>query len=128
GAREAFTEGRSVRQWLEHLYEPTRAGLAEAGLPAPSFEEFWASDGLELPQEADGGGLLRAFREDPVGAPLKTPSGRIEVFSSAVASFGEPDCPGHPAWLPPADAPSAAAPLMLVANQPATRLHSQLDF
>src|SRR5882724_10360679 len=27
GAREAFTEGRSVRQWLEHLYEPTRAGL-----------------------------------------------------------------------------------------------------
>src|SRR5579872_640872 len=40
GAREAFTEGRSVRQWLEHLYEPTRAGLAAAGLPAPSFAEF----------------------------------------------------------------------------------------
>ncbi len=38
GAREAFTEGRSVRQWLEHLYEPTRTALAEKGLPAPSFD------------------------------------------------------------------------------------------
>ena len=28
GAREAFTEGRNVRQWLEHLYEPTRTALA----------------------------------------------------------------------------------------------------
>lgn len=128
GAREAFTEGRDVRQWLEYLYEPTRAGLANAGLPAPSFTEFWAGHGLELPQEPDDGGLLRAFKEDPVGAPLKTPSGRIEVFSSTIAGFGESDCPGHPAWLSPADAPSARAPLMLIANQPATRLHSQLDF
>jgi biotin/methionine sulfoxide reductase len=128
GAREAFTEGRSARQWLEHLYEPTRASLEKMGLPAPSFAEFWAGHGLELPQEPDDGGYLRAFKEDPAGAPLKTPSGRIEVFSSTIASFGEPDCPGHPAWLPPAEAPSANAPLMLVANQPSTRLHSQLDF
>lgn len=128
GARETFTEGRSVRQWLEHLYEPTRAGLAKLGLAAPSFAEFWAGNGLELPQEPDDGGRLRAFREDPLGAPLQTPSGRIEVFSSTIASFGEPDCLGHPAWLPPVDVPSADAPLRLVANQPSTRLHSQLDF
>jgi len=128
GARDTFTEGRSVRQWLEHLYEPTRAGLEKMGLPAPSFAEFWAGHGLELPQAPDDGGYLRSFKEDPAGAPLKTPSGRIEVFSSTIASFEEPDCPGHPAWLPPADVPSAQAPLMLVANQPRTRLHSQLDF
>ena len=30
GAREPFTEGRTSRQWLEHLYEPTRASLASA--------------------------------------------------------------------------------------------------
>jgi biotin/methionine sulfoxide reductase len=128
GAREAFTEGRSVRQWLEYLYEPTRAGLEEAGLPAPSFAEFWAGDGLELPQAPDDGGYLRAFKKDPDGAPLKTPSGRIEVFSETVASFGESDCLGHPAWLAPSDVPSVNAPLILVANQPSTRLHSQLDF
>ena len=32
GARAGFTEGRSVREWLEHLYEPTREGLAEQGI------------------------------------------------------------------------------------------------
>ena len=128
GAREAFTEGRDVRQWLEHLYEPTRAGLAEQALPARGFDEFWTSEGIDLPQEADDGGSLRAFRNDPNNAPLPTPSGRIEIFSETIASFGEADCLGHPAWLAPADSPRADAPLHLVANQPATRLHSQLDF
>lgn len=128
GKREAFTEGRSVRQWLEYLYEPTRAGLAEKGLDAPDFATFWAGDGLDLPQQPDDGGLLRAFRDNPDKAPLRTPSGRIEVFSETIAGFGEATCPGHPTWLGPANTPSAAAPLHLVANQPATRLHSQLDF
>jgi biotin/methionine sulfoxide reductase len=128
GAREAFTEGRDVAQWLEYLYEPTRLGLSQRGLPAPSFEEFWAGDCLDLPQEADDGGRLRAFRNDPEAAPLSTPSGRIEIFSQVIAGFGEADCLGHPTWLTPANAPTPHAPLYLVANQPSTRLHSQLDF
>src|SRR5579864_4953028 len=128
GAREAFTEGRDVRQWLEHLYGATRTALAGQGLPAPSFDEFWAGEGFDLPQEPDDGGLLRAFRNDPNRAPLSTPTGRIEIFSETIAGFNEADCPGHPAWLAPADVPRADAPLHLLANQPATRLHSQLDF
>lgn len=128
GAREAFTEGRSTRQWLEHLYEPTRAALAAKGLPAPGFAAFWESDGYELPQQEDDGGNLRAFRQDPEGKPLPTPSGKLEIFSETIASFGEADCPGHPTWLGPVHVPDAAAPYVLVANQPRTRLHSQLDF
>ena len=68
GARDAFTEGRNVRQWLEHLYEPTRKALADSDFPAPSFDEFWVGDGLILPQQPDDGGLLRRFRDDPEGA------------------------------------------------------------
>ncbi len=128
GTGAAFTEGRTVRQWLEFLYEPTRAALAEQGLPAPSFEEFWASGGLNLPQQPDDGGRLRQFRDDPAGRPLPTPSGKIEIFSTKIASFNEPDCPGHPTWIAPTDVPSTSSPLFLVANQPATRLHSQFDF
>jgi biotin/methionine sulfoxide reductase len=128
GRREAFTKGRSARQWLEFLYEPTRAALQAQGLAAPDFETFWNGEGLELPQQADDGGKLRAFREDPDASPLSTPSGRIEVFSSTIASFGEATCAGHPTWLGPANATSDVAPLHLVANQPTTRLHSQLDF
>ncbi|CAN7681971.1 molybdopterin guanine dinucleotide-containing S/N-oxide reductase [Bradyrhizobium sp. LjRoot220] len=128
GAREAFTEGRNVRQWLEHLYEPTRKALAGMDLPAPGFDEFLAGDGLILPQAPDDGGQLRRFRDDPEGARLPTPSGKIEIFSETIAGFQEADCPGHPTWLAPAQVPAPAAPLILVANQPATRLHSQLDF
>jgi biotin/methionine sulfoxide reductase len=128
GAREAFTEGRSVRQWLEHLYEPTREGLAAMGLPAPSFAAFWAGEGLRLPQQADDGGYLRAFRDDPTARPLPTPSGRLEIFSDTIAGFGEADCPGHPTWLGAAYVPNETTPFVLVANQPRTRLHSQFDF
>ncbi len=128
GAGPAFTEGRSAGDWLRHLYEPTRKGLAARGLPAPSFEEFWVQGELVLPQEEDDGGILREFRADPEAHPLPTPSGRIEIASATIAGFGYADCPGHPTWLPPAEAPDAAAPLRLIANQPATRLHSQFDF
>jgi biotin/methionine sulfoxide reductase len=132
GVDRAFTEGRTARQWLEHLYEPTRRGLAELGYPAPDFDEFWRAGELVLPTHAWDGGIVRAFRHDPQAAPLPTPSGKIEISSAAIASFGYADCPGHPTWLPPsygADTDRAARfPLYLVANQPATRLHSQLDF
>ncbi|NDZ15752.1 Asp-tRNA(Asn)/Glu-tRNA(Gln) amidotransferase GatCAB subunit C [Variovorax sp. WS11] len=128
GRQQAFTEGRDTRQWLAHLYEKTRAGLEAQGLDAPDFESFWQRGEIVLPQKPDDGGILRAFRVDPDGHPLPTPSGKVQVSSSAIAGFGYTDCPGHPAWLPPSEMPDSAYPLWLVANQPATRLHSQLDF
>ena len=123
GAGHAFTEGRDTQAWLRHLYEPTRAAL-----DAPGFDAFWANGELPLPESPDTGGILAAFRADPAGHPLPTPSGRIEIASATIAGFGYDDCPGHPAWLPPTEPPTPATPLWLVANQPATRLHSQLDF
>src|SRR4051794_32433877 len=132
GFADRFTEGRSPRQWLEHIYEPTRQALAERGRNAPSFSEFWEQGELELPTAPWDGGIVRAFRRDPDGAPLPTPSGRIEIASATIAGFDYPDCPGHPTWMEPVEnliSPRAARfPLQLIANQPATRLHSQLDF
>jgi biotin/methionine sulfoxide reductase len=128
GVEDAFTEGRTSREWLRHLYARTEQALCEQGSPAPDFDAFWAAGTLRLPQAPDDGGPWRAFRENPDANPLPTPSGRIEIFSETVAGFGEASCPGHPAWLPPEEAPGAGTPLHLVANQPATRLHSQLDF
>jgi len=128
GAREAFTEGRTAREWLAHLYEPARVSLAAQGFAAPSFEEFWDSGSLSVPQQLDDGGSLRRFRDDPIAHPLRTPSGRIEIFSAKIAGHGDADCPGHPVWLEKTDVPRRGSPLFLIANQPATRLHSQLDF
>ncbi|HEX5452809.1 MAG TPA: molybdopterin-dependent oxidoreductase [Stellaceae bacterium] len=132
GFAEAFTEGRSARQWLEHLYEETHRTLAKRGVNAPAFDEFWEDGELLLPTLPWDGGIVRDFRRNPETAPLPTPSGKIEISSATIAGFGYADCPGHPTWLPPVEAagPMEAArfPLHLVANQPATRLHSQLDF
>ncbi|MBE9607699.1 molybdopterin guanine dinucleotide-containing S/N-oxide reductase [Acetobacteraceae bacterium H6797] len=128
GKRQEFTEGRSTREWLAFLYEKSRAALEARGEPAPSFEEFWEKGEILLPEQPDTGGVLGAFRRDPEGSPLETPSGKVEIFSETIDGFGYDDCLGHPAWLPKRYVPSAEAPLWLVANQPATRLHSQLDF
>ena len=128
GCGDAFTEGRTSEQWLRHLYKTTQDALAAKGLDAPDFDEFWRRGELVLPQRPHDGGTLRAFRNDPEGHPLPTPSGRIEIFSETVAGFGYDDCPGHPTWLPPSDMVSETHPLQLVANQPASRLHSQFDF
>jgi biotin/methionine sulfoxide reductase len=132
GFAAEFTEGRSARQWLQHLYEATRHQLLARGVDAPDFKEFWEEGELLLPTLPWDGGIVGAFRRNPTAAPLPTPSGKIEIASATIASFCYPDCPGHPAWLPPgegANSPMAAHfPLQLIANQPATRLHSQLDF
>ncbi|WP_181781654.1 molybdopterin-dependent oxidoreductase [Pseudonocardia pini] len=125
GFEERFTEGRTPREWLVRMWERTEKALADRGFPAPSFEEFWAAGEHELPPGPDDGGVLAALR---TGAPLHTESGKVQLASEVIASFGYADCPGHPAWLPPSEPPSAEFPLWLVSNQPATRLHSQLDF
>jgi biotin/methionine sulfoxide reductase len=63
---------------------------------------------------------------------LPTPSGKIEIFCEEIAGFGYDDCPGHPVWMEPAEwlgSPTAERlPLHLISNQPAHKLHSQLDF
>jgi biotin/methionine sulfoxide reductase len=128
GRLDAFSEQRDARQWLLHLYERTRHAWHQHGVELPDFESFWAQGYVELPQAEDDGGLLRAFIQDPTGRPLPTESGKVQVSSARIASFGYADCPGHPAWLPASDVPTPEHPLWLVANQPQGRLHSQLDF
>lgn len=128
GAEHAFTEGRSSQQWLRHLYGQMEEKLRGHGIRVPDFDAFWQAGTLLLPQIQDGDRLMRGFRTDPDNAPLPTPSGKIELFSRTIARFGYADCPGHPAWLAPTQQPDRHHSLWLIANQPATRLHSQLDF
>jgi biotin/methionine sulfoxide reductase len=132
GVAESFTEGRSAEDWLRHLYEPTRTALVKLGRDAPDFDTFWAAGELLLPTLPWDGGVVREFRCDPGRRKLPTPTGMVEIASATIASFGYDDCPNHPAWMPPVEGVGSPLmrefPLHLVANQPATRLHSQLDF
>jgi biotin/methionine sulfoxide reductase len=132
GIEERFTEGRSADAWLRHLYETTRAALVRQGGNPPDFDGFWAEGEITLPTLPWDGGVVRAFRRNPDRRKLPTPSGMVEIASATIAGFGYDDCPGHPAWLAPVEGAGspimAQYPLHLIANQPATRLHSQLDF
>lgn len=131
GLREAFTEGRGTMQWLEFLYDHAARGASTAGVEYPAFQDFWATSGVRLPPAERGVVMLEQFRADPVAHPLETPSGRIELFSERIASFGYADCLGHPTWFEPAEWLGGAAalkhPLHMLSDQPYTKLHSQLD-
>lgn len=128
GCGSAFTEGLDRHGWLQRIYAVTQTALTAQGLSAPDYDIFRQGMVLSLPTRATDGDMRR-FHHDPKAHPLNTPSGRIEIFSERVAAAG---LPGHPAWLPPVEwlgsAAAAEHPFQLVANQPAGRLHSQLDF
>ena len=129
GAGRAFTDGRDEMGWLRHLWAGTVRRLGARGIEAPGFDAFWEQGWFRLPEPNTTLTLLAPFRADPDGAPLRTPSGRIELFSETIAGFGYPGLPGHAVWNPPGEWLGAAGefPLHLLSPQPADKLHSQLD-
>jgi biotin/methionine sulfoxide reductase len=129
GSAAAFTEQRDEAAWLRHLYEQWRSEIPESLRPAEDFDQFWAQGRLDLKGGVDRIVLYESFRRDPELHPLSTPSGKFEIYSGTIAGFGYPSCPGHPTWLAPDDHMPGTGdyPLVLIANNPGTRLHSQLD-
>ena len=132
GVGDAFTEGLEAEGWLRRLYDGFRADAAAKDVEIPSFDALREQNWRRLPIAGQRAEIpfLRRFRDDPEGAPLGTPSGKIEIFSELIESFGYADCPGHPVWLPPQEWLGAAdvrTPLHLVSPQPGDKLHSQLE-
>lgn len=129
GAEAAFTEGRTAREWLALLYGQSQASARRAGVMLPDFETFWQQGVVEIEGGSTPQVMYGAFREDPKGHPLKTPSGLIEIFSERIAGFGIADCPGHAVWQEPVEWLGNAGPgqLHMLSDQPDRRLHSQLD-
>jgi biotin/methionine sulfoxide reductase len=131
GFAEAFTENRSEMQWLEHIYARVRSAAEAKNVPLPAFDAFWKAGYVEVPAPEREYVLFEEFRNDPALHPLKTPSGRIEIFSETIERFGYEECPPHPAWIPPVEwlgaEHASRFPLHLVTIQPASRLHSQMD-
>ncbi len=127
GFGEQFTEGRTARQWLAHMYDKWAAGLDFA---VPTFEEFWRRGRLRLPTES-GLTLLADFRADPKTHRLglrvdasrssRTTSTGLATTIVRVTRSGSSRPNGSAARG------RHSYPLHLLANQPATRLHSQLD-
>ncbi|WP_067522611.1 DMSO/selenate family reductase complex A subunit [Endozoicomonas ascidiicola] len=85
GVKEAFTEGRTYEQWIAHGYQQMRAKNPSL----PSYEEL---NGIGVVDrklaDPDQHIALKDFRHDPEAYPLKTPSGKIEIYSEQLAKLG----------------------------------------
>ncbi len=130
GVEAAFTEGRNEHHWIESIYEATVQRAKDRSFNMPSYTDFRKAGWFKPDPPTEPVVMLKAFRDDPVANPLPTPSGKIEIFSSVVASFRYEDCPGHATWMEPLEwlgGDTTNFPLHLISNQPKNKLHSQLD-
>lgn len=77
GVEQEFTEGRDQQGWVTHLFNLTREKAPE--MPT---EEVMHTQGVYRLKPPTGTYVsMKDFRADPEANPLKTPSGKIEIFS-----------------------------------------------
>ena len=133
GVSFEFTEGRDAAKWIQNLYSQFRDDNISLGIEIPEWDELRMRNWVELPiwnPESEQVPFAH-FREEPGNAPLGTPSGCIEIFSTTIESFGYEDCPGHPVWKEPSEwlggIMSSKDLLHMVSPQPPDKLHSQLE-
>jgi biotin/methionine sulfoxide reductase len=131
GVNEDYSEGLDAFGWLRRLYDESAPRAAAAGIELPDFDTFWEAGLIDLAPHDEPHIMHEDFRRDPVANPLRTPSGRIEIYCERIAAFGLEDCPGYPVWREPFEwlgHPLARMyPFHLLSDQPIRRLHSQLD-
>ncbi|MGI9605711.1 MAG: molybdopterin-dependent oxidoreductase [Acidimicrobiales bacterium] len=130
GVEYEFTQGLTDAEWIDRIYETTQRVAADRGLELPSLSVLEEKGWHEVKPSGRPHDRFGEFRADPEGNRLGTPSGRIELFSEAVAAFGYDDAPGYAAWFEPTEwlgAADPSFPLHAITNQPTAKLHSHLD-
>jgi anaerobic dimethyl sulfoxide reductase subunit A len=127
GIRDEFTEGLDERGWVNRILERYRLGRFEH---APLIDEFEASNqgvyskSINKPEIA-----FEDFRRDPEKYPLKTPSGKIEIFSKTLWEMDNPvEIPPIPKYIQEWESPfgqeAEAYPLQAIGTQTLHRVHS----
>jgi len=132
GLAEAFNEGKDEMGWLRSFYDTAQQQASAQGVTMPDFDTFWNEQPLlEFEMNPGTSVHMADFRADPALNALGTPSGRIELYSDTIASYGYDDCPPHPAWMEPVEwvkGPEADKfPLAVVSKHNFHRIHSQMD-
>jgi trimethylamine-N-oxide reductase (cytochrome c) len=122
-----FTEGKSVMEHIKAFYESSDAAKTT------SFDKFWEQGSIKykIPKEAYKYVRQGDFRKNPLKNPLKTESGKIQIYCKKFADFGYKDFKGHVTWFEPAEwlggALAKKYPLHLLSPHATYRKHSQLD-
>jgi anaerobic dimethyl sulfoxide reductase subunit A len=129
GFGDAYTEGRSERDWIEWALGKYR----ETRFPdVPDLEEFESSNiGVYSNPVTEPAVAFVDFRRNPKKHPLPTPSGKIEIFSKRLFDKQNPkEIPAVPKyiqeWESPFGTEAKKYPLQAVGHHFMPRIHSTL--
>ncbi len=125
GILEEYQDGHATREdWLREMVSVAQ----EAYSDFPTFEEF-KEKGIH--KVFSNGQVVagKDFVEDPEANPLRTESGKIQVYSPELAAWDEPDeIPAVPKYIPEwegvGDPLREKFPLLMVGSHAVQRSHS----
>jgi len=130
GLYDAYTEGRSERDWIAWGIETYR----KTRFPnIPRLDEFERSNiGVYSVPVTKPAVAFTEFRRDPEKNPLPTPSGKIEIFSKRLHDMNKPDViPAVPKyireWESPFGPEAKKYPLQVIGHHYLATVHSTLD-
>jgi len=109
--------------WLRKLFSMSDVKM--------TYDEFRKAGIYKLPVNETPYVAFEDFRRDPKANPLKTPSGKFEIYSETIANYKYADCPPTPQWIEPFEwlgsTKTAQFPLHIVNKHPRFRRHSSYD-
>jgi anaerobic dimethyl sulfoxide reductase subunit A len=127
GLGDEFREGHTREDWLRDIV----AGAREKNEDFPTYEEFKR---IGYYKKVGGGGVIagKEFREDPEANPLRTPTGKIEIYSPTLAAMNDPEeIPAIPKYIPEwegvSDPLREKYPLLMGGHHSVQRSHSTFD-
>jgi len=130
GLSDAFTEGLDEKGWTRRLWNQYRATRFP---DLPDFDKFIESNqGVYSLPVITPAISMEDFRNDPKAYPLKTPSGKIEIFSETLFNLHQdkeiPPIPKYiQEWESPFGSEAAQYPLQAIGPHYMARVHSTHD-
>jgi len=130
GIGQEYTQGRDEKGWVDFILSAYRGHRFPE---IPNVAEFEVSNiGVYSLPVKEPAIAFADFRRDPDQYPLKTPSGKIEIFSLDLFRMGRPDeIPAVPKYIQEWESPFGPEadryPLQAMGTQSLHRVHSTHD-
>ena len=134
GMLDKYLGGKTDDEWI-------KVGFETSGVPEDlTFEEFKERQYYAFPTREDWKDIpagIRQFHDDPEGHPLRTPSGKLEYYSTTLSRYFPDDRERGPIphWIDEGAGHQERQylergrkyPFLLVSNHPHFRVHAQHD-
>lgn len=124
GVEKEFSQGRTEKEWIAHIWENTRQAMPDEKLP--TFEQLQVTRRHLFKSEPYI--AFEANIRDHKNHPFRTPSGKIEIFSRRLYDMHNPEIPALSHYVPahegPEDALAKKFPLQLITWKGKNRANS----